>query len=89
MPWFLGGFLLAALLRSAAPSAEAWWDHLADAGRLLMTVTLFLIGAGLTRATLRQIGLRPLVAAVILWILVSTLSLLAILSGWIDITLPT
>ncbi len=85
IPWFLGGFLLAALVRSTAPGGEVWWDRMADAGQFLMTATLFLIGAGLTRASLQQIGPRPLAAAVILWILVSALSLAAIVAGWIEI----
>jgi hypothetical protein len=52
-------------------------------GRIGLTVTLFLIGASISRGTLRQVGWRPMAQGVILWILVATASLLAILKGLI------
>jgi uncharacterized membrane protein YadS len=53
-----------------------------------MVATLFLIGSGLTRASLRQIGVRPLFLAVVLWFLVSVGSLVAIRLGWLRVSLP-
>ena len=88
IPWFLGGFLLAALARSYFVGGEEWWDRLADGGRFLMVATLFLIGGGLTRESLAQIGVRPLVVAVILWLIVSALSLTAVVQGWISVEIP-
>ena len=85
IPWFLGGFLLAALLRTNLEGQVAWWDWLAGAGRFLMVAVLFLVGAGLTRASLRQVGVRPLSLAVLLWVLVSAGSLVAIQVGWMPI----
>lgn len=41
----------------------------------LITLSLFFIGAGLTRKTLRAVGLRPLIQGVLLWICISALSL--------------
>jgi hypothetical protein len=43
----------------------------------------FLIGTGITRDTLRPVGVRPLVQGVTLWIVVASLSLYAIHAGWI------
>jgi len=85
IPWFLGGFLLAALTRSLFAGLEPWCDRGADLGRFVMIGTLFLIGAGLTRASLRAMGMKPLALAVILWIIVSVASLVAIEVGWIDL----
>jgi uncharacterized integral membrane protein (TIGR00698 family) len=87
-PWFLGGFLLAALVRSSFGDGVVWWDRLADVGRFLMVATLFLIGGGLTRASLRQIGLRPFFMAVVLWLTVAGVSLAAVSLGWINLSLP-
>jgi uncharacterized membrane protein YadS len=88
IPWFLGGFLLAAFVRTYLPGQIAIWDGFAGAGRFLMVATLFLIGAGLTRASLKQVGLRPLALAVVLWVLVSVGSLAAIQAGWLHVDIP-
>ena len=53
-----------------------------------MTVTLFLIGAGMTRASLKSLGARPLLLAVVLWLLVSAGSLAAIQAGWLNVEVP-
>jgi len=52
-------------------------------GRLGLTVTLFLIGTGISRATLQEVGWQPLVQGVMLWILVGVTSLYFIRNGWI------
>ena len=41
----------------------------------LITLSLFFIGASLTRETLRSVGARPLVQGIMLWISISLLSL--------------
>jgi len=40
-----------------------------------LTVTLFLIGAGLSRQVIKQVGFRPMVQGVFLWIFIALLSL--------------
>jgi uncharacterized membrane protein YadS len=52
-------------------------------GRDGLTVVLFLIGSGISRSTLRQVGIRPLVQGVALWVVVASVSLWAIHAGWI------
>ncbi len=44
-----------------------------------ITLSLFFIGASLTRDTLKQVGLRPFVMGVLLWISVSVISLAVIM----------
>jgi uncharacterized membrane protein YadS len=44
-----------------------------------LTLTLFLIGSGLTRKTLNAVGLKPFLLGAILWVLISVGSLLIIL----------
>jgi uncharacterized membrane protein YadS len=51
--------------------------------RALLTLTLFFIGAGLDRATLAAVGLRPFLLGVLLWVAVLAGSLGGILAGWI------
>ncbi len=51
--------------------------------RQLLVLTLFLIGTGLTREVLVRVGLRPLAQGLLLWIVVGSATLAAILSGLI------
>lgn len=83
VPLFIIGFLAAAGIRSLVPSLNGLWGNLAGIARQLLVVTLFLIGSGLSRGVLRKVGLRPLVQGVTLWVVVSSLTLLAIINGWI------
>jgi uncharacterized integral membrane protein (TIGR00698 family) len=88
IPWFIGYFLLACLVRSLVPALaepQAWLpDSLSIAaalkwlGKFLLIFALFLIGCGLSRSALAGIGWKPLAQAVIMWLLVSVVSLLVI-----------
>lgn len=79
IPWFIVLFLVAALLRTLFGGAHAdALDLLARIARYGLVVTLFLIGAQLTRATLRDVGVRPLVQAVLVWLALGGLALLAV-----------
>ena len=78
-PWFIGLFLLAAIARTLLPaSVDPALDLLARAARAGLALTLFLIGAGLTRAVLRRVGARPMVQGVMLWAAVASLTLYAV-----------
>lgn len=48
-----------------------------------LVVTLFLIGSGLSRSALRMVGRRPLIQGFVLWVLMGSGTLVAILMGWI------
>ena len=67
LPWFIGLFVLASAARAAMPSGAGVFDVLNAAARRGLVVSLLLIGAGLTRATLAKVGVRPLVQAVVVW----------------------
>jgi len=84
-PWFILFFCLAAVANTYFfPGARAY-QFLSGAGRLMLIITLFLIGASLSPATVRRVGPRPLLQGVVLWIIVAVTSLLAIRAGWIRI----
>jgi uncharacterized integral membrane protein (TIGR00698 family) len=86
-PWFILYFCVAAVLASYVPhyvpQSEELFSGLYRLGRAVLTVVLFLIGTGITRNTLKEVGVRPLVQGVALWIVVASLSLWAIHAGWI------
>ena len=84
-PWFIALFCLAAVantyLRALAPAYPAL-KHLGIIG---LTVTLYLIGTGLSLKTIRGVGPRPMIQGIVLWIIVATGSLALIRVGWIHL----
>ena len=87
LPWFILYFVVAAVvatyLPTYVPQSLGSLAVLNRLGRDALTVVLFLIGTGITRSTLRQVGVRPMIQGVALWIVVATLSLWAIFRGLI------
>jgi uncharacterized membrane protein YadS len=81
-PWFILFYLLAAVLNTYVSVITPLGPSLAKASRIGLTITLFLIGTGMSRANLKQVGVRPLVQGVVLWLVVATCSLLIIRAGW-------
>jgi uncharacterized integral membrane protein (TIGR00698 family) len=84
-PWFILFFCLAAVANSYLPLFAPAYPFLSRLGRIGLTVTLYLIGTGLSKETLKKVGTRPLVQGVLLWALVAIASLLAIRAGLIAI----
>ncbi len=82
-PWFILGFLAAAALMTWVPTLKLA-GHLVFVGaQRALVVTLFLIGAGLSRSALQMVGRRPLIQGFILWVMMGSGTLGAILLGWI------
>ncbi len=81
VPYFILFFLLATLIRTYTPPTfpPSVFDSLIMLAKTGLTVTLFLIGASLSREVLRNVGVKPLMQGVILWILISVVSLWAVL----------
>jgi uncharacterized integral membrane protein (TIGR00698 family) len=84
-PWFILFFCLAALFSTLLPSLSPVSLTLSHLGRIGLTVTLFLIGTGLNKETLKNVGLRPLLQGLALWIVVGTCTLGLILTNWIHL----
>ncbi|ABF43339.1 conserved hypothetical protein 698 [Candidatus Koribacter versatilis Ellin345] len=84
-PWFILFFCLAAVANTYLPRGATLYHWLNYAAKLGLDATLFLIGASLAPASLKRVGVRPLLHGILLWLIVGSLSLLAIRSGWISI----
>jgi len=82
-PWFILFFCLAAVANTYVPLFAPAYPVLSRLGRVGLTGTLYLIGAGLSMSTLKQVGARPLIQGVLLWAAVAITSLLAIRAGLI------
>jgi uncharacterized membrane protein YadS len=59
------------------------YSVVSHAARVGLTATLYLIGTGISVATLKRVGHRPMLLGVILWLIISTVSLWLIREGWI------
>ncbi|HSK72784.1 MAG TPA: putative sulfate exporter family transporter [Pyrinomonadaceae bacterium] len=82
LPWFILFFLLATVFRTYAPGIiqPSIYESIVLLAKKGLTVTLFLIGLSLSRKTLRNVGFKPLIQGVLLWIVISVVSLWAVLS---------
>lgn len=78
-PWFILGFVVLAALVNLFPSLAPLGDAASALSRRLLVLTLFLVGAALSRDALRAVGLRPFLQGVTLWVAVSLVSLGAIM----------
>lgn len=80
IPWFILLFLAATVVRTYSPAViePSIFDAIVNLAKAGMTITLFLIGASLSRETLRKVGVRPLIQGVLLWIVISVVSLFAV-----------
>lgn len=77
-PWFILGFIATAALVTWVPVLRPAGHLVAAASRQALVLTLFLIGANLTRGAIRSVGVRPLAQGVALWVCMAGLSLGAI-----------
>ncbi|HEY6900917.1 MAG TPA: putative sulfate exporter family transporter, partial [Puia sp.] len=78
IPWFIGLFVVAVLLNTWLP-ISAISHVVVRASHTGLTLTLFLIGSGLSRQVLRDTGVKPLLQGVLLWVLIAGGTLWAIM----------
>ncbi|MGQ7944119.1 YeiH family protein [Flavobacterium sp. WC2509] len=79
IPYFIGLFILAMICNTYFSPVANIAPHFVSIAKTGLTVTLFLIGAGLNRSVLKSVGLLPLLQGVLLWISIALGTLLAIL----------
>ena len=84
-PWFILFFCLAAVANTYIHIFQSSYSVLTQLGVIGLTVTLYLIGTGLSMKTLREVGIQPFLQGILLWIFVAAGSLALIRSGWIHL----
>lgn len=77
-PWFILGFLVMAALVTWIPQLQSVGHSIELIARKGLVLTLFLIGANLTRTTIKAVGVRPFIQGFLLWSMVSLTSLVLI-----------
>ena len=80
MPWFIGLFILAMLFNSYFSNFGYYFNFISNISKTGLTVTLFLIGAGLSVDKIKSVGWKPLALGIMLWLFISVVSLVTIRS---------
>lgn len=80
IPYFIGLFILAMIINTYFPIIHPISGYLVDIAKIGLTVTLFLIGAGLSASVIKSVGVKPLLQGIILWIVISVAALYAVMN---------
>ena len=79
IPWFILFFILAMVFNtyvlSLSETGAAIGGVISSLARKCLTITLFFIGASLSRDVLKSVGLKPMLQGVLLWIIISVVTL--------------
>ena len=89
VPWFIPGFIVAAALVSFIPVLAGAGKFAGGLSKYLMVMTLFLIGSNVSVAKIRELGFRPILHGIVLWLFLLTLWFLAIYFNVISLSGPT
>ncbi len=79
IPWFIGLFVLASVASTYVPPIHSLGPYIKLFALSGFALSLFLIGGGISRKTLKAVGVRPLIQGVILWAFISVAALLVVL----------
>lgn len=79
IPYFIGLFVLAMIANTYISGTKLISPDMIMLAKAGLTLTLFLIGAGLSRKVLTSVGFKPLLQGVILWIVISLTALYAVM----------
>ncbi|MGS2761577.1 YeiH family protein [Sinomicrobium sp. M5D2P9] len=80
IPYFIGLFVLAMLLNTYVPFVRHISPYIVNISKSGLTLTLFLIGCGLTRKVVGTVGVKLFIMGCILWLVISAFSLFGITS---------
>lgn len=79
IPWFIGLFVIAIVAGTYIPVIHSAAEYINGFARAGLTLTLFLIGSGLSSDAVRSVGIKPFLQGLILWIAVSVITLFLIM----------
>lgn len=79
IPWFIFLFVLAMIANTYIALPTQVTGSIVWLAKKGLTITLFLIGSGLSVDVLRSVGIKPMIQGILLWIVIALLSLAVIL----------
>lgn len=80
IPSFIGLFIVAMAANTYFPLVQDYSSYLVAIAKAGLTLTLFLIGCGLSKQILLSVGIKPLLQGITLWIIISAVALWVILN---------
>lgn len=80
IPWFIFLFVLAMIINTYCNVPAALSEWIVYISKKLLVVTLFLIGAGLSVGMIKKVGFRPLLLAILLWIIIGVSSFFVVIN---------
>ena len=78
IPYFIGLFIITMIIGTYVPAYASTYNIFVMLAKKGLTITLFLIGSGLSISKLKSVGIKPLIQGISLWIFISLLSLVSI-----------
>jgi len=75
IPWFILFFIIAMVLNTYIPFPTGITHGIVVVAKQCLTLTLFFIGAGLSRSALKMVGVKPFILGVTLWFFIAIISL--------------
>lgn len=80
IPWFIFLFIIAMLINTYCNLSNELTSSIAWLAKKGLILTLFFIGASLSLATIKHIGIKPLILATILWFIIGVGSFIVVIS---------
>lgn len=79
IPWFILLFVVAMLVKTYCGLSDSLTGGIVYAAKKLLVVTLFFIGASLSLATVKRVGFKPLLLAILLWVIIGVSSFFVVM----------
>lgn len=79
IPYFIGAFILVMILNTYFHQIALVGSYFVGIAKIGLTVTLFLIGAGLNINVLKSVGIKALLQGSLLWVLMAGITLITIM----------
>lgn len=79
IPWFILFFILAMVANTYLNIPSEVSKTIVVVAKKALSITLFLIGCGLSLGAIRKVGAKPLILGVVLWTLISVVTLLVVM----------
>lgn len=82
-PWFILWFIIAAAIVTWIPSLQPVGHWVEFAAKRVLVLTLFFIGLGLSKETIKTVGFRPFAMGIGLWIITGGITLFLIQNDYL------
>ncbi len=79
IPWFILLFVLAMILNTYLNIPAVLLNVISFLSHKFLSMTLFLIGSSLSITAIKAVGLKPVLLGVVLWLLISVVTLLVVI----------